>query len=155
MSTDALESEIIDISTLKTLEEQKECCNTMLEHIKIEEIRISNGIKCVQTINDVMHNDNELAISLGEFIGYHFGRMNTSKNMFDNAISNLNDFVAGNYDDLEHGSRGMFISVWHTVGVHSLYDIDDCLSELEDMEVELMQMSSVSEKSAMLHETMH
>lgn len=126
LEDDLTEEEDIDISELESLDDQKECCERMLDGIIYEEGRLKNRMASIQTINDAIQSDDKLVNSLGEYLGYHYGRMSASKNIIDNALINLGNFLEGNMDEIDHGARGMYLSLWYNIGVSGIDDVEEC-----------------------------
>ena len=159
MSTDGIqennEETDVDISSLSTLDEQKECCERMIDGIGYEEKRIDNRMLTIQTINTAIQSDEKMITNLSEYLGYHFGRMEASKGLCDNARLNLNNFLEGKLDDIDHGARGMYISVWYNIGISSIDEIDECLRDLEKLEGDIVEVALKEGKDLTIHETFH
>lgn len=131
-----------DISELISLEDQKLCCEKMLDEILDAEDILNTRLTGIQTINDAIQSDQQLINSLSEFLGYHYGRMSTSRGMVNVALVNLNRFMEGGLDNIDHGARGMYLNVWYNLGVSGLVDIEECLVDLEQMEAEIVEVAS-------------
>jgi hypothetical protein len=132
----------VDVSELPSLEEQKDCCEKMLSCILDAENVLKNRISSIQTINNAVQSDETLIKSLSEFLGYHYGRMSSSRGMIEAVLVNLNTFMDGKLDEVDHGARGMFLTVWYNLGVSGLEDLDICLEDLEKMEMDIIGAAS-------------
>ena len=151
------EMEEIDLSELETVEEQIECCERMMDEIIFLESNIKNRISCIQTINNVLLSDIELASSMGEFVSYHYGRMNILMNNINNVISNLGYFIEGNFNEMDNGARGMYINIWYNIGLVTLDNIDHCIDCLEKIEMDIIGSIHGDENEAVIinGETIH
>lgn len=150
-----LSNDDVDISELLSLEDQKECCEKMLDCILDAEDNLNNRLISVQTINDAIQSDDRLINSLSEFLGYHYGRMSSSKGMVNTALINLNRFMEGGLDEIDHGARGMFLNVWYNLGVSGLLDLEECLDDLEKMEADIMENASETGTEIIKREKLH
>lgn len=159
MSTDDLQKQQldtdVDISQLATLDEQKEVCERMIDGISYEESRLDNRMFSIQTINNAVQSDEKMVTNLSEYLGYHFGRMEASKGLCDNARINLKKFLEGNLDDIDHGARGMYISLWYNIGISSIDEIDECLRDLEKLEGDIVEVALKEGKDLSIQETLH
>lgn len=148
--------EEIDISELESLDDQKRCCEKMLDGILFEEDRLSNRMISIQTINDAVQSNEKLVYSLGEYLGYHYGRMSASKTIINNALVNLGSFLEGDMDEIDHGARGMYLSLWYNIGVSGIDDIEECLLDLEKMESDIVETAfNTGDGSIFDKETLH
>ena len=154
-SKETLISDEVDVSKLISLEEQKECCEKMLDQILDIEYNLNYRLMSIQTINDAVQSDDHLINSLGEFLGYQYGKMNSSKNMVNTALINLNRFMEGGLDEIDHGARGMFLNVWYNLGVAGLVDLEEILSDLEKMEMDIIETASEKGNGIITRETIH
>ena len=149
-------TEDIDISELTSIDEQKECCKKMLDGIIYEEDRLSKRMMSVQTINHAIQSDEKLVNSLGEYLGYHYGRMSASKNIIDNALINLGCFLEGDMDEVDHGARGMYLSLWYNIGISGIDEVEECLHDLEKMENDIVETAFKNgDNSIFDKETLH
>lgn len=159
MSTDDLQEQQldtdVDISQLATLDEQKEVCERMIDGISHEESRLDNRMFSIQTINNAVQSDDKMVNNLSEYLGYHFGRMEASKGLCNNARINLKNFLEGNLDDIDHGARGMYISLWYNIGISSIDEIDECLKDLEKLEGDIVEVALKEGKIPSSHDTLH
>ena len=135
-------SDDVDISEFLSLEEQKECCEFMLDEILDAENMLNNRMASVQTINDVVQSQERLMNSLGEFLGYHYGRMSSSKIMISTVLVNLNRFLEGSLDETDHGARGMYLNLWYNLGIAKLTEFEECLADLESMEMDIIKTAT-------------
>ncbi len=133
--------EEVDMSQLTSLTEQKEYCGRMMDGILYEENKLKNRLLTIQTINSAVQSDDKLIYSLSEFLGYHYGKMDASKGLFANVLNNLNDFLEGRLDEVDHGARGMYLNLWYNIGMSSLEEISECLTDLEHMEEEIIEIA--------------
>ena len=153
---DDLTEEDIDISELESLDDQKECCEKMLDGIIYEEGRLKHRMTSIQTINDAIQSDEKLVNSLSEYLGYHYGRMSASKNIINNALVNLGSFLEGNMDEIDHGARGMYLSLWYNIGVSGIDEVEECLLDLEKMESDIVETAfNTGDGSIFDKETLH
>ena len=128
----------------------------MLEEILNAEDMFNNRMTSVQTINDVIQSDEKLVNSLSEFLGYHYGRMSASKIMISRVLINLNRFVEGSLDEIDHGARGMYLNLWYNLGISEISEFDECLTDLENMEMDIIKtVTSAGEDIMILRETIH
>lgn len=131
----------IDIGELKTLGEQQDCCIQMLDELLRREKILRNRISCIQTVNNMLQSEDILMKELGEFVGYHYGRLHTSLSSASTALMNLNGFADGELDDMDHGARSIYLGLWYNIGAAGLNAIEDCVYELEKIEMDLIEMA--------------
>jgi hypothetical protein len=72
--------------------------------------------------------------SMGEYVGYHYGSLNASMDFVESALTHLDKFDEGNYDELDHGARGMFINMWFNIAIVHMETADTNIDSLEKME---------------------
>lgn len=150
-----LSNDEVDISQLLSIDDQKDCCEQMLDYILDVEDDLNNRLTSIQTINDAVQSNDQLINSLGEFLGYHYGRMSSSKNMVNTSLVNLNRFMEGGLDEIDHGARGMYLNVWYNLGLAGLNDMEECLSGLEKMEMDIIETAKESGDGFISREVLH
>ena len=150
-----LSDEEIDISQLLSLDDQKECCEQMLDYILDIEDDLNTRLTSIQTINNAVQSNEQLIKSLGEFLGYHYGKMNASKNMVNTSLVNLNRFMEGGLDEIDHGARGMYLNVWYNLGVTGLTEMEECLNGLERMEMDIIETAKETGDGFISREMLH
>lgn len=131
--------ETVDISELPDLEAQKVCCKKMIDTLFSEEKRLKSCFICSQTIYDLIEENEKLRSDMGEYIGYHYGSINVEMDTVTVALVNLKKFSAGDLDNIDHGARGMYISIWFNMAVSSIISIDLSANNLEELESEMIK----------------
>ncbi|KKN48496.1 hypothetical protein LCGC14_0652490 [marine sediment metagenome] len=133
--------ETVDISELPDLAAQKECCEKMIDTLFIEEKRLKSCFISSQTIYDLIDENEKLRSDMGEYVGYHYGSINISMDTVTAALVSLKKFSAGDLDNIDHGARGMYISIWFNMAVSSIISIDLSATNLEELESEMIKKS--------------
>lgn len=131
--------ETVDISELSNLAAQKECCEKMIDTLFSEERRLQTCFINSQTIYDIIGTSEKIRSDMGEYVGYHYGSINVSMDTVTVALFNLRKFAAGDLDDIDHGARGMYISIWFNMAISSIMTIDLSANNLEELESEIIR----------------
>lgn len=131
--------ETVDVSELPDLAAQKECCEKMIDTLFGEERRLQSCFINSQTIYDIINTSEKIRSDMGEYVGYHYGSINVSMNTVTAALFNLRKFAAGDLDNIDHGARGMYISIWFNMAVSSIISIDLSANNLEELESEIIK----------------
>ena len=131
--------ETVDVSELPDLAAQKECCEKMIDTLFGEERRLQSCFINSQTIYDIINTSEKIRSDMGEYVGYHYGSINVSMNTVTVALFNLRKFAAGDLDNIDHGARGMYISIWFNMAVSSIISIDLSANNLEELESEIIK----------------
>ena len=147
----------VDISELPDLESQKECCEKMLDTLSDEEKRLQSCFINSQTICDLIDTNEKMKSDMGEYVGYHYGSISVSMDTITVALMNLNKFAAGDFDDIDHGARGMYISIWFNMAISSIMSIDLSAKSLEELENEMIKktINEFGESLILTKETIH
>ena len=134
----------LDISDCETLDDQKlvslELLDSLIDCDQHMKLRITN----IETLNDFVRADTEIASNVGEFVGYHYGRIEEANRNTKQSIGNLDLFSGGEFDSLSHEARGMAITMWYQMGSSSFECIDSALDDLESLERNLIRNSDIS-----------
>lgn len=131
--------ETVDISELPDLAAQKKCCKKMIDTLFSEERRLQSCFINSQTIHDFIDVNEKLRSDMGEYVGYHYGSINVSMDTVTSALFNLRKFAAGDLDNIDHGARGMYISIWFNMAISSIMSIDLSANNLEELEFEIIK----------------
>ncbi len=131
--------ETVDISELSDLAAQKECCEKMIDTLFSEERRLQTCFINSQTIHDIIDSSEKIRSDMGEYVGYHYGSINVSMDTVTVALFNLRKFAAGDLDNIDHGARGMYISIWFNMAISSIMTIDLSANNLEELESEIIK----------------
>ena len=86
-----------------------------------------------------MELDADMKSSMSEYIGYQYGIINESMRMLDLSFHNLTNVLNGGLDSLDHGARGMYITIWYNMALESIRTIDDGCEELTMIESEMVE----------------
>ncbi len=129
----------------------------MIDTLFKEERRLQSCFINSQTIYDFIDTSEKLRSDMGEYIGYHYGSINVSMNTVTAAMVNLKKFAAGDFDDIDHGARGMYISIWFNMAVSSIDLIDMSAKSLEELESEMIKktIDEHGENLILTKETLH
>ncbi len=129
----------VDLSEVTDLEAQKSYCGKMLKMLELEESIIRKRFIGAQTLADFVDADLKIKAEVGEFIGYNYGTINQCMVLIDSAVLNLKKFNEGDFDEIDDGARGMFISLWYNLGITHLGEVDHMMGELEGLEQDLIE----------------
>lgn len=132
----------IDLSTVTELDDQKNYCEKMVKVLKLEESMMRKRFVGAQTLADFVDADLKIKAEVGEFVGYNYGTISQCMSMVDNAVSNLQNFNNGDFDEVDDSARGMFISLWYNLGLSHLDSVHQSMSELEGIEKEILEKLS-------------
>ncbi len=129
----------VDLSTVTELKDQKSYCKKMLKVLELEGRILRKRFIGTQTLADFVDADVNIKAEVSEFVGYNYGTINQCMILVDSAVMNLQKFHEGDFDEIDDGARGMFISLWYNIGVTHLDSVDHVMGELEGLEEDLLR----------------
>ncbi len=132
----------VDLSEVTELDDQKNYCKKMVKILKLEESMMRKRFVGAQTLADFVEADLNIKAEVGEFVGFNYGTINQCMTLVDNAVLNLQNFNNGDFDDVDDGARGMFISLWYNLGLTHLDSVHRSMNELEGIEKEILEKLS-------------
>lgn len=128
----------IDVNKIQNQEELLEVCVILTEALEKEKQKIDDQSVMVQSLYDIIDQNDDVALDLADFIGYQFGVMNSAAMMIETALVNLEQMVASDMSaDMHIREASMFVTLWYNLGLTHIDISSDCLIELNKVENDL------------------
>lgn len=139
-------SKTIDVNKIQNHEELLEVCVILSEALENEKQRIDDQTVMVQSLYDIIDQNDDVALDLSDFIGYQFGIMNAAAMMIETALVNLEQMVTSDMAaDMHIREASMFVTIWYNLGLTHCDITVDCLKELMKVENDLRTRISEGE----------
>jgi hypothetical protein len=128
----------IEMDKIANISELREASSVLYDALVSEKDQLESQTALVQSIYDILDQNEEVVVELSDFIGYQFGMMASSDNMVDVAIVNMMKVKDSEIGENMHLKElCMFVSLWYNIGLSHIEIANECLHELQKSEHDL------------------